>query len=579
MKLRLALPAIVPLVLLAACATTGAPASSAGLRPPQDVAFDPAQPVSPYGLYLAGQAAMNDDDSAVASQYFARAEQGGLDGVYFREEAFVAALMSGDMARAARLSPTDPETRPVIQRLAALTRVVAGIGEGDGRLAVETLASGQVNTPHRPAAALLTPFAAAVAGDKAGSLGRPELRGDRLVEVFGQLGQAQLFERAKRYDEAETDYMALVGIEGAGALFAPDYGGFLERRGRWADAVAVYDRALAQSPKDSVLLAARARAASRRGAPPLPTPRQGAARGMVVQAAQMLGDRQYEMAVAYFRMALYLDPGRDEARVLMGDAMAASKDVTGARAAYAAVEAGSPQYSVARAKLAWTYQQAKDGETALRLAREGYDSAPNDDEAAITYSDLLRANDHNAEAVTVLDGVIGRAGPTPDWRLLYMRGVALERVGRWPEAERDLQAALASQPNEPELLNYLGYSWIDRGERLAEALDMVKRAVAANPHSGAVVDSLGWAYYRLGDYRNAVEQLETAVLLEPADPEINNHLGDAYWRVGRRIEAEFQWKRALSLDPPEKIKAEAEAKLKSGLGPVGPAPAPVTAAN
>lgn len=579
MKLRFALPAFAPLVLLAACATTGAPVPPSGLKPSQDVAFDPGQQTSPYGLYLAGKAAMNDDDATAASRYFARAEQSGLDGAYFREQAFVAALMAGDIARAARLSPNEPDTRPVIQRLAALSRVVAGIGEGDGKLAVETLASGQVNAPHRPAAALLAPFAAAVAGDRVAALARPELRGDRLVEVFGQLGQAQLFERARRHDEAETDYMALVGIEGAGALFAPDYGGFLERRGRWADAVAVYDRALAQSPKDAGLRAARARAVSRKGAPALPTPRQGAARGMVAQAAQMLGDRQFEMAIAYLRMALYLDPARDEARVLMGDAMAAGKDIAGARAAYAVVGPGSPQYSVARAKLAWTYQQSKEGETALRLAREGLDSAPTDDEAAITYSDLLRANDHYAESVTVLDGVIGRAGPTPDWRLLYMRGVALERVGRWPEAERDLRAALASEPNEPELLNYLGYSWIDRGERLGEALDMVKRAVAANPRSGAIVDSLGWAYYRLGDYRNAVEQLETAVLLEPADPEINNHLGDAYWRVGRRIEAEFQWKRTLGLDPPEKIKAEAEAKLKSGLGPVGPAPAPVTAAN
>ena len=579
MKLRFALPALAPLVLLAACATTGAPASSTGLRPSQDVAFESGPPVSPYGLYLAGQAAMNDDDAGEASRYFARAEQSGLDGAYFREQAFIAAVMSGDMARAARLTPTDPETRPVIERLAALTQVVAGIGEGDGKLAVDTLAAGKVNIPHRAAAALLTPFAAAVAGDKTGALARPALRGDRLVEIFGQLGQAQLFERAKRYDEAETDYMALMGIAGAEALFAPDYGAFLERRGRGADAVAVYDKGLAKSPAEVSLIAARARATSRKGAPPMPTIRQGAARGLVALSAQMLGERQYEMAIAYFRMALYLDPRREEARVLMGDAMAASKDLEGARAAYVAVPPSSSQYTAARTKLAWTYQGAKQGDTALKLARESYDAAPTDDEAAITYADLLRANDRNAEAVTVLDGVISRAGAEPDWRLLYMRGVALERANRWPEAERDLRAALNSQPNEPELLNYLGYSWIDRGERLGEALDMVKRAVAANPQSGQVVDSLGWAYYRLGDYRNAVEQLEKAVLLEPAEPEINNHLGDAYWRVGRRIEAEFQWKRVLSLDPPAKIRADAEAKLKGGLGPVGPAPMPVATAN
>ena len=147
--------------------------------------------------------------------------------------------------------------------------------------------------------------------------------------------------------------------------------------------------------------------------------------------------------------------------------------------------------------------------------------------------------------------------------------ISCSRSGQWAAAEKDLVAALAQQPNEPDLLNYLGYAWIDRGERLSEAMDMVKRAVAANPRSGAMVDSLGWAYYRIGDYRNAVEKLEEAVLLSPADPEINNHLGDAYWRVGRTIEARFQWSRALSLDPTPAIKADAEAKLKTGLPPAG----------
>ena len=189
----------------------------------------------------------------------------------------------------------------------------------------------------------------------------------------------------------------------------------------------------------------------------------------------------------------------------------------------------------------------------------------------MTYADLLRANKQFAESARVLDGVIAQAGGAPDWRLLYMRGIALERSGQWAAAEKDLVAALAQQPNEPDLLNYLGYAWIDRGQRLAEAMDMVKRAVAANPRSGAMVDSLGWAYYRIGDFRNAVEKLEEAVLLSPADPEINNHLGDAYWRVGRQIEARFQWSRALSLDPPAEIKADAEAKLKAGLPALKPA--------
>jgi Flp pilus assembly protein TadD len=146
-----------------------------------------------------------------------------------------------------------------------------------------------------------------------------------------------------------------------------------------------------------------------------------------------------------------------------------------------------------------------------------------------------------------------------------MRAVDYEESGHWDLAEADLRAALRQRPDEPELLNFLGYSWIDRGERLPEALDMVKRAVSLEPQSGAMIDSLGWGYYRLGDYATAVSKLEEAVVLEPGDPDVNNHLGDAYWRVGRKVEAGYQWRRVLTLDPPAKLKAEVEAKIASGL--------------
>jgi Flp pilus assembly protein TadD len=157
-------------------------------------------------------------------------------------------------------------------------------------------------------------------------------------------------------------------------------------------------------------------------------------------------------------------------------------------------------------------------------------------------------------------------GDHADWRLLYMRAVDLQASDRWSDAERDLSRALAEDPDEPELLNFLGYSWIDRGEKLPQALAMVKKAVSLDPQSGAMIDSLGWAYYRLGDYKSAVEQLEAAVVLEAGDPEINDHLGDAYWRIGRHNEAQFQWRRVLTLEPSAKLKADVEVKLKTGLG-------------
>jgi len=210
----------------------------------------------------------------------------------------------------------------------------------------------------------------------------------------------------------------------------------------------------------------------------------------------------------------------------------------------------------------------------MRVARET--AAGGHPFARLTLADLLRANEKFEESAQILSQLIDQT-KSPDWRLYYARGVDYERLNRWPEAERDLEAALKLEADEPELLNYLGYSWIDRGLRLKEALGLVEKAVAANPKSGAMTDSLGWAYYRLGDYKKAVELLETAVELEAGEPEINDHLGDAYWRVGRRNEAQFQWRRVLTLDPPEKIKVQADAKLKAGLGPAGPAAAPKVA--
>ena len=252
--------------------------------------------------------------------------------------------------------------------------------------------------------------------------------------------------------------------------------------------------------------------------------------------------------------------------MLVGDILTNIGDEDGARAAYMIPKTGTSDYLTARAKLAWSYQDSGDKDKALAIAQAAHASAPADQEAATTLADLLRADERYDDSVKVLDPLIQGQGDRADWRLLYMRAVDLQESDRWADAERDLSRALAENPDEPELLNFLGYAWIDRGENLPRALAMVKKAVSLDPQSGAMVDSLGWAYFRLGDYKSAVEQLESAVVLEAGDAEINDHLGDAYWRVGRRNEAQFQWQRVLTLEPTPKLKASVEAKLKSGLG-------------
>jgi tetratricopeptide (TPR) repeat protein len=552
-----------PLVILGGCATDGRQPSAAAAG-----ADSPPPAQTAYGMFLAGQGALNDGKSQEATRFFSAARgEPGAD-VMISEKAFTAALLSGDITRAAALAPTGEGVSEAARRLTPLVRGVEAMADDHNKVAIAELSSPAIAFPHKSAAALLAPWAAAQAGDVEGSLVRPQVRGDKLVDYFGGLGLGLLFERAKRYDEAETELKQVASGDTRSEIGILTYGAFLERRGRRLEAVALYQAALDDEPS-AQLEAAKARAANGRPAPPALTVRQGAAQALLAPTASMLAAKQNQIALAYLRLLLRLDPGRDDAWVMVGDIMQASGDSDAARLAYAHPKPGSDEYVEAQGKLAWSYQQAEDSATALKIARQA--AASGNADARLTLADLLRANEQYAESADLMAQLIKQT-PKPDWRLYFGRAVSLEKLGRWQEAEADLQAALKLKPDEPDLLNYLGYSWIDRGVHLKEAIAMVEKAVAANPQSGAMVDSLGWAHYRLGDFKQAVDKLEEAVELDAGDPEVNDHLGDAYWRVGRRDEALFQWRRVLTLKPDEKIRKRVEAKLASPLGPDGPAP-------
>jgi tetratricopeptide (TPR) repeat protein len=552
---RFLLAACAPAVLLAACATV----QTADVEPAAPAAADSA-----YGMFLAGNAALAEGRSAEAARFLELARDESGDNPAVAERAFTAALMSGDIQKAAAMAPSGPEAGEPGKRLGRLVKVVAALAEGKGKVAKAELSNDGIGFPHRGAAALLGPWVSAAAGDVEGSFVRPQLRGDGAVDYFGQIGQAHLFERARRYDEAETNFKAVTKGDSPSEISVLAYGAFLERRGRRSEAIAYYDGALRRNPMSLALKAARTRAASGKGAPAMPTIKEGAAFALLAPAATMISAKQEATGLAYLRLSLALDPSRNDAWLMLGDLMQQAGDVDGARAAYLKPRPGSAEFAAAQAKLAWSHQAAGDKDGALRMARAS--AATGDREGRLTLSDLLRANEQYAEAIEILNGLIAES-KEPEWTLYYARGQALERSGRWKEAEADLSQALKMRPDEAELLNYLGYAWIDRGERLEEAMGMVEKAVAANPRSGAIIDSLGWAHYRLGNYKKAVELLEQAVELEAGDPEINNHLGDAYWMVGRKDEAGFQWRRVLTLKPDDKIKADAEKKLAEGLGP------------
>ncbi len=299
--------------------------------------------------------------------------------------------------------------------------------------------------------------------------------------------------------------------------------------------------------------------------PPLSSLVDGASKALMQPAELYLSEKQSYLSLIYLRLALHIDPNRDEAWLVVGDLFASIRDQAAARAAYVHVTSGSPEFVSARARIIATYDQPSDNAKALDVAQDTVNAAPHNVEAQILLADQLRANNRFAESAAIFDKVFGSLGDKVDWRLYYMRGAALAQAGQWEPAEKDLLKALSIQPDQPEVLNFLGFSWIDRGVHLQEAKTMVEKAVAANPDSGAMVDSLGWAYYKLGDYAHAVEQLERAAELDGGDPEINDHLGDAYWKLGRFTEARFQWEAVLTFGPSAALRTQVEEKLKTHL--------------
>ena len=557
------------LMALSACATPG----PGGPGQVASVAAD--EPSSVYGLYLAGQVALDASDNQRAADLFGRAEASGVDGAFLKEKVFTSALLAGDLERAAAAAPGPGEGSANNQALGILVQAVEALAEGQGEKAYARLAAPRPSdVPFLASSELLKPWTAAAAGRWPAALSVPATT-DRLSRLIGSLDQAMLFERAHRYGEAETAFKALLAQKNVDRVVAPAYGAFLERRGRRAEAIALYNDILAESPDDAHAAAARARAVAKGAPPAQPSIREGAAQSLLIQAETLLASKESFGGLEFLRLVLRLDPDYEDALLLAGDVLSAAGDLRNARGCYQKVGPKSVNYVDARTRLAWSYQ-TEDKEMALKIARETIAAAPKSEPAQLALAYLLRADERFEESIKVLDPLIASPTGAANWRLYYMRAVALERSGRWPDAQRDLDKALSLRPDEPEVLNYLGYSWVNRGERVKDGMAMIEKAVAAQPDEGAFVDSLGWAYYRLGDYPNAVETLEYAVMLDAGDAEINDHLGDAYWRAGRRDEAKFQWDAVLTMKPDPDVKARVDAKLASPLGPDA-APKPVVA--
>jgi len=330
-----------------------------------------------------------------------------------------------------------------------------------------------------------------------------------------------------------------------------------------AEAEGILGRMAAAVPEASIALPAMIASLNKR---PVARPLDGMAEAYATFAAALRAQQTGEFAMIMSRLALDVKPDAVTPRLLAADIQANAKHFGVALALLEqAAKFDDPIVPIIRLRHAAVLQAVGRTDEAIReverIGRDYPDSSLPDSELG----DLLRGKQRFAEAINAYDRVIGRIRqPTQsDWAIYYSRGIAYERTGQWTRAEADFNHALELSPEQPSVLNYLGYALADMGRNLDQARDMIQRAAARRPNDGAITDSLGWVLYRQGKVAEAAKLLERAVGLEPEDPTITAHLGDAYWATGRKIEAQYQWRRALTLNPTPEDAAKLEAKIKS----------------
>lgn len=509
-----------------------------------------------YADHLVGRVAnLRQDHAAAADRYFAAlARDGGNPALI--EGAVTASLAAGDLDRArqaARMARS--EDAPAY---ALLLRAADAIAANRIRQANEDLSHVEGTAAQELLGRMLVTWVDAAENRVDNVVA--DLAPFASIRPYGSLftyQQALALDYAGRRGEALAAYAAAA----EGGMFLPPaverHAALLAANGQRTEALALLRTDVNRANAQLIAAASRIEAGS-----PIAeqlTPARGAAIAMYGLAAIYKQENDPTNALAALSLALAMDSRLDAARMMFAQIQGDLGNIDAAHAMLAQIPDGSPYAAGADITEAWLLVDQGRQDEALALARNA--AATGDLRARRALADMHRNMGQFAEAEAIYNDLIGE---TPnEWRLFFARGAARERLGRWPEAEADFLHALELSPEQPDVMNYLGYVWVDRGLNMQEGLALIQRAVALRPMSGAIIDSLGWAYFKLGDYAQALEHMERAVELLPADPTLNDHLGDIYWRLGRRIEARFQWQRALSLEPDDP--AALQAKVENGL--------------
>jgi tetratricopeptide (TPR) repeat protein len=519
------------------------------------------------GNYLSALIASADRDTPAAEVFYQEALRVDPRNPDLLERAFAAALSNGDEASASslgeRLLTRDPNNN-----LARLAIAVRDIEQGQFASARAHLAGADAMRGRDVTTTLLTAWSYAGQFDLRHALDTLDRIRDPSVFAFRDYHAGLIAGLLGNSPEAQRRLKSAYDDDKNSLRFADAYARLLSEQGDLVGATKVYEDFSTIIPHHPLIQQAFADLKTNRALDPLVhNAKEGAAEALYGLGSA--GSRQGDElpALVYLRLSLYLRPSSDLTAVTLASLFEQLKQSDQAIAAYQLVPLSSPLKVGADIQISLELDGAGKTDEAMRRLNNIVAERPHDVEGLSALAELQRSAKKYTDAAATYDKAVAAVGiPQRDnWTLFYFRGICYERSKQWPKAEADFQKALELYPDQPLVLNYLGYSWVDQGLNLEEAFKMLRKAVELRPNDGYIVDSLGWAHYKLGQYPEAAETLEKAIDLKPSDPILNDHLGDVYWRVNRRTEAHFQWNHARDMGPdPEDLPAILK-KIESGL--------------
>ncbi|ACL59251.1 tetratricopeptide repeat protein [Methylobacterium nodulans] len=561
--------------LLALLLAAPSPVLAARLTPREVTApsaYEPADSLE--GNFLAAYIAGASRDTAAAASYYREAVKGDPRNAELLERSFVALLADGALQEAFRAAEK-LTARDTSNGLAQLALGVQKLKARQWGAARQNLQRGGRGAAADLTSTLLTAWSYAGEGQGRKAFDTVnKLKGERYYNVFRDYHAGLIAVVVGDKLEAERRLKAAYDADRNTLRIVDAYARFEADSGRPDLAVAAYQAFDAVLPRHPIVRDALEKLKAGKSLGPLiANAQEGAAEVLYGLGSAGTSQGDELPAVVYLRLALYLAPEHPLALLTLADTLERMKMLDRANEIFARMPAGSPLKLNADIQIGLNLEQMGKGDEALAHLDQVAKTYPNDVDVISALGSVQRSRKKYAEAAETYGKAIALIGSEPAqnyWTLYYYRGTAYERAKQWPKAEADLKRALElvpqTQPNgRAQVLNYLAYSWVDQNMNIDEAFRMLKQAVDLQPRDGMIIDSLGWAYFRLGRWDDAVRELEKAVDLKPGDPTINDHLGDAYWRSGRRLEAKFQWQHAKDLNPEPEDLVKIDQKLKEGL--------------